>query len=111
MVDGVCESLSADPATFRVLSKRDGSHSIFAKDSVKVFDTDHRKVMDGVDATSFEVLCEGNGPPHLGRDKNHLYLQVFYAGPIISLESEASVLERISVEGRSENLKCPELGS
>jgi len=111
MVDGICESLGADPATFRVLSKRDGFRSIFAQDSAKVFDIDAmpRKVIDGADATSFEVLCEGSGPPHVGRDKNRLYVQIFSAGPVLSLESEASVLERISIERSSKNFKCPEL--
>jgi len=68
-----CDALGADPGSFRILLKKDGSRSTYAADRHKVFTmTPVYRVIPGADPASFQALCSGIGPDY-AVDKNRVY--------------------------------------
>lgn len=68
------KALGADPLTFKLMYKQDGSPSIYGKDAHKVLYLNAgNKTIEGADSKTFEALCTGIGPPFFAKDINHYY--------------------------------------
>jgi DKNYY family protein len=68
------KALGADPLTFKLFYKSDGTAPIYGKDAGNVFYLNgNNQTIKGADVKTFEALCIDVNRPYFAKDRSHFY--------------------------------------